>query len=46
MAVRVESHTKETMTNFASLGLAKPLLSALAAEGYVTPTPIDRKSVV
>ncbi|MDP1629841.1 MAG: DEAD/DEAH box helicase [Caulobacter sp.] len=33
------------MTNFASLGLAKPLLSALAAEGYTTPTPIQAQAI-
>ena len=33
------------MTNFASLGLAKPLLSALAAEGYTTPTPIQLQAI-
>ena len=29
------------MTQFADLGLAAPLLKALAAEGYETPTPIQ-----
>ena len=33
------------MTNFASLGLAKPLLTALAAEGYTTPTPIQAQAI-
>ncbi len=33
------------MTDFASLGLAKPLLSALAAEGYNRPTPIQAQAI-
>ncbi|MFZ5668755.1 MAG: DEAD/DEAH box helicase, partial [Pseudomonadota bacterium] len=33
------------MTEFASLGLAKPLLSALAAEGYTQPTPIQAQAI-
>ncbi len=33
------------MTDFASLGLAKPLLSALASEGYTTPTPIQSQAI-
>ncbi len=33
------------MTQFTDLGLAKPLLKALAAEGYVTPTPIQAKAI-
>lgn len=33
------------MTDFASLGLAKPLLSALAAEGYTRPTPIQAQAI-
>jgi ATP-dependent RNA helicase RhlE len=33
------------VTQFADLGLAKPLLKALAAEGYVTPTPIQAKAI-
>ena len=33
------------MTDFASLGLAKPLLSALAAEGYTKPTPIQAQAI-
>jgi ATP-dependent RNA helicase RhlE len=34
-----------TVTQFTDLGLAKPLLKALAAEGYVTPTPIQAKAI-
>ena len=34
-----------TPTGFADLGLAPPLLRALADEGYATPTPIQAKAV-
>jgi ATP-dependent RNA helicase RhlE len=33
------------LTQFADLGLAKPLLQALAAEGYTTPTPIQAQAI-
>ncbi len=33
------------MTTFKDLGLAKPLLTALADEGYVTPTPIQAQAI-
>ncbi len=33
------------MTNFTDLGLAKPLLKALAEEGYATPTPIQATAI-
>jgi ATP-dependent RNA helicase RhlE len=33
------------LTTFSELGLAKPLLSALAGEGYVTPTPIQAMAI-
>ncbi|HZZ37192.1 MAG TPA: DEAD/DEAH box helicase, partial [Caulobacteraceae bacterium] len=33
------------MTEFTSLGLAAPLLKALAAEGYKTPTPIQAQAI-
>jgi ATP-dependent RNA helicase RhlE len=33
------------MTMFTDLGLAEPLLHALAAEGYTTPTPIQAQSI-
>jgi ATP-dependent RNA helicase RhlE len=33
------------VTQFTDLGLAKPLLKALAAEGYTTPTPIQAKAI-
>ena len=33
------------MTHFKDLGLAKPLLTALAEEGYTTPTPIQALAI-
>jgi len=30
---------------FTELGLAQPLLKALAAEGYETPTPIQQQAI-
>ena len=33
------------MTDFSTLGLADPLLRALATEGYTTPTPIQAQSI-
>lgn len=33
------------MTQFTNLGLAEPLLKALAAEGYATPTPIQAQAI-
>ena len=33
------------MNDFNSLGLAKPILQALAAEGYTTPTPIQAQAI-
>jgi ATP-dependent RNA helicase RhlE len=33
------------VTNFASLGLSKPILAALEAKGYTTPTPIQIQSI-
>ncbi|MDB4944687.1 MAG: ATP-dependent helicase RhlE [Labilithrix sp.] len=34
-----------TSDAFAALGLSKPLLQALAHEGYVTPTPIQQRCI-
>ena len=34
-----------TVTDFASLGLVKPLLQALSAEGYTAPTPIQAQAI-
>jgi ATP-dependent RNA helicase RhlE len=33
------------LTSFSNLGLAPPLLKALANEGYVTPTPIQTQAI-
>jgi ATP-dependent RNA helicase RhlE len=33
------------MTQFSDLGLAKPILAALAAKGYTTPTPIQLQAI-
>jgi ATP-dependent RNA helicase RhlE len=33
------------MTSFESLGLSKPLLKALATEGYTAPTPIQAQAI-
>ena len=33
------------MTNFSDLGLIAPLLRAVTAEGYTTPTPIQALSI-
>ena len=33
------------MTDFSNLGLAAPILEALRAEGYKTPTPIQAKAI-
>ncbi|QJU56480.1 DEAD/DEAH box helicase [Sphingomonas sp. AP4-R1] len=33
------------MTDFTSLGLAAPILDALAAKGYTNPTPIQQKAI-
>ena len=33
------------MSSFAELGLAKPILDALVAEGYDTPTPIQSRAI-
>ncbi|EHL97942.1 putative ATP-dependent RNA helicase RhlE [Acetobacteraceae bacterium AT-5844] len=33
------------MTDFAALGLAEPILRALAQEGYSTPTPIQAQAI-
>jgi ATP-dependent RNA helicase RhlE len=34
-----------SLTQFTDLGLAKPLLTALADKGYVTPTPIQAQAI-
>jgi len=39
------ANDSETPGGFAPLGLAKPLLDAIHAEGYHTPTPIQSKTI-
>src|SRR6185369_17681964 len=36
---------RSNLTQFTDLGLAKPLLRALADEGYTTPTPIQAQAI-
>nr|WP_245620193.1 DEAD/DEAH box helicase [Phenylobacterium immobile] len=36
---------RRVLTQFTDLGLAKPLLKALADEGYTTPTPIQAQAI-
>jgi ATP-dependent RNA helicase RhlE len=36
---------KVSMTNFSDLGLAEPLVRALEAKGYSTPTPIQAQAI-
>jgi ATP-dependent RNA helicase RhlE len=40
-----KGHFLVTDVTFASLGLAEPILKALAAEGYHQPTPIQARSI-
>src|SRR5947208_11270352 len=35
----------DTVPSFSQLGLAEPILRALTAEGYSTPTPIQSKAI-
>ncbi|MBV9244941.1 MAG: DEAD/DEAH box helicase, partial [Methylobacteriaceae bacterium] len=44
---RIDSvHVKASkLSNFSDLGLIAPILKALAAEGYETPTPIQAKAI-
>lgn len=44
-APRVPASESSVLTKFTDLGLAEPLLKALAAEGYVTPTPIQAQAI-
>ena len=40
------AHLKDAiLTQFTDLGLAQPILKALAAQGYVTPTPIQAQAI-
>ncbi len=44
MCIRVHRKTRE-LTTFSELNLAAPILKALAAEGYETPTPIQAQAI-
>ncbi|MFM8890509.1 MAG: DEAD/DEAH box helicase, partial [Planctomycetia bacterium] len=37
--------TRATPRTFADLGLTRPVLDALATQGYTTPTPIQARAV-
>ena len=39
------SNRKSRLTSFSELGLAAPLLQALASENYTTPTPIQAQAI-
>jgi ATP-dependent RNA helicase RhlE len=42
---RARPPERHSVTNFTSLGLAAPLLTALEGEGYTTPTPIQARAI-
>src|SRR5690606_27329111 len=43
---RARAHMKESvLTTFNDLGLSQPILDALAAENYTTPTPIQAQAI-
>ena len=42
---RFEGLSKVTDVNFAGLGVAEPILRALAQENYTTPTPIQARAI-
>jgi len=42
---RVATKVLEHLTSFSELGLAAPILKALAEENYATPTPIQAQSI-
>jgi ATP-dependent RNA helicase RhlE len=42
---RLEENYLVTTSTFAALGVAEPLLRALAAENYLTPTPIQAQAI-
>jgi ATP-dependent RNA helicase RhlE len=44
-ALRIRRKTEFPMTTFSDLGLIAPLLRAVTAEGYTTPTPIQAQSI-
>ena len=42
---RSEDRKSNDVTSFSDLNLSQPLLKALAAEGYETPTPIQTQAI-
>ena len=45
MTARTDPESTFSMTDFAALGLAAPLLTALATAGYDAPTPIQARAI-
>jgi ATP-dependent RNA helicase RhlE len=45
MNLEVPSPSQNTLGNFNDLGLAEPILRAIADAGYTTPTPIQTKAI-
>jgi ATP-dependent RNA helicase RhlE len=43
--VPADIYERFSVTNFTSLGLSKPILAALEAKGYTTPTPIQMQAI-
>jgi len=44
-AWRAARHESELLTRFSELGLAEPILRAVGAQGYSTPTPIQSAAI-
>src|SRR5665213_3360859 len=44
-AVRAHIRKTDFLTQFSDLGLCKPIMSALKAHGYETPTPIQAQAI-
>ncbi len=44
-SLRPELHERSILTHFTDLGLPAPILKALAAESYDTPTPIQAQAI-
>ncbi len=42
---RKRGYESDYLTQFDELGLAEPILSAVTAEGFTTPTPIQKKAI-
>ena len=45
MLARISHSERQILTDFNSLGLAAPILKALATENYVTPTPVQAQAI-